>query len=102
MDLVTAKLEEGGYAVIPDVVGFDDISRIERFIDGDGNGMAGTRRLIDRPWCRELADRLTRDTRLSGALPARACSCKLLIQQIGSGGGLLRWKSLKTKDIRIR
>ena len=65
MDLVTAQLEESGYAVIPDVVGTDEISNIERFIDDNGNDVAGTRRLINRPWCRELASRLARDTRLT-------------------------------------
>lgn len=70
MDSVTAQLEESGYAVIPDVVGFDEISRIDRFIDDEGYGVAGTRRLINRRWCREIADRLAGDARLSDALPA--------------------------------
>ena len=55
--LVTAQLEESGYAVIPDVVGIDEISQIDGFIDDDGKGVAGTRRLINRPWCRELAEK---------------------------------------------
>ena len=86
MDLVTAQLEESGYAVIPDVVGIDEISNIERFIDDDRNGAAGTRRLISRPWCRELADRLIRDTRLSGALPAdaRPVQCALFVKSTAS------------------
>ena len=86
MDWITAQLEEDGYAVIPDVLGLDDLSRIERFIDADGNGMAGIRRLIDRPWCRELADRLTGDTRLSGALPAdaRPVQCTLFVKSTAS------------------
>jgi hypothetical protein len=72
MDLIAAQLEESGYAVIPGVVGCDEISRIERFIDDDGNAMAGTRRLINRPWCREIADRRTRDARLSEVFSADA------------------------------
>jgi ectoine hydroxylase-related dioxygenase (phytanoyl-CoA dioxygenase family) len=80
MDSVTAQLEESGYTVIPDVVGIDEISKIERFIDDDG--VAGTRRLINHAWCRELAYRLKRDTRLSQALPADAkpVQCTLFVK----------------------
>ena len=86
MDLITVQLEESGYAVIPDVVGFDEISRIERFIDDEGNGVAGTRRLINRPWCREISDRLIRNARLSEALPAdaRAVQCTLFVKSTAS------------------
>jgi ectoine hydroxylase-related dioxygenase (phytanoyl-CoA dioxygenase family) len=82
MDSITAQLEESGYAIIPDVVGNDEISYIERFIDDDGKGVAGTRRLINRPWCRELADRFNRDTRLSVTLAAdsRPVQCTLFVK----------------------
>jgi ectoine hydroxylase-related dioxygenase (phytanoyl-CoA dioxygenase family) len=85
-DLITAQLEESGYAVIPDVVGRDEISGIERLIDDDGNGVFGTRRLISLPWCRELADRLARDARLSEALPddARPVQCTLFVKSAAS------------------
>jgi ectoine hydroxylase-related dioxygenase (phytanoyl-CoA dioxygenase family) len=84
MDLITEQLEESGYVVIPDVVGIDEISQIERFIEG--HGMAATRRLINRPWCRELADRLTQDTRLSDALRAnvRPVQCTLFVKSTAS------------------
>jgi hypothetical protein len=86
MDLATERLEASGYAVIPDVVGNDEISDIERFIADVSSGVAGTRRLINRPWCRELADRFTRDTRLSGTLPAdaRAVHCTLFVKSTAS------------------
>lgn len=84
--LITAQLKESGYAVIPGVVGCDEISRIERFLDDDGNAMAGTRRLINRPWCREIAARLARDARLSEALPAnsRPVQCTLFVKSTTS------------------
>ncbi len=86
MDSITAQLEKSGYAIIPDVLGTDEISNVERFINDIGNDVAGTRRLIDRPWCRELADRFTLDTRLSGALPtdARAVQCTLFVKSTAS------------------
>jgi len=86
MDLVTDQLEASGYAVIPDVVGNDEITNVGRFIDDGGNGVVGTRRLIIRPWCRELADWLTRDVRLSGSLPsdARPVQCTLFVKSTAS------------------
>jgi hypothetical protein len=86
MDLVTEQLRASGYAVIPDVVGNREISSIERFMSDVDNGVAGTRRLINRPWCRELADRFTRDARLSGALPsdARPVQCTLFAKSTAS------------------
>ena len=86
MDSITAQLQECGYAVIPDMVRIDEIGKIERFIDDGVSGGAGTRRLIDRPWCSRLADQLTRDMRLSKALPtdARAVQCTLFVKSIAS------------------
>jgi len=58
MDLVTEQLQESGYVVIPDVVGIEEIKEIARFVDNHVNAGAGTRRLIERRWCGEFADRL--------------------------------------------
>jgi hypothetical protein len=86
MDSITAQLQECGYAVIPDMVRIDEIGKIERFIDDGVSGGAGTRCLIGRPWCNRLADQLTRDVRLSEALPtdARAVQCTLFVKSIAS------------------
>ena len=47
---------------------------------------AWTSRLIGRPWCTRLVDQLTRDVRLSEALPtdARAVQCTLFAKSIAS------------------
>jgi Phytanoyl-CoA dioxygenase (PhyH) len=86
MDSITVQLQEYGYAVIPDMVRIDEIGKIERFIDDGVGGGAGTRRLIGRPWCSRLAEQLTRDMRLSKALPtdARAVQCALFVKSIAS------------------
>jgi Phytanoyl-CoA dioxygenase (PhyH) len=69
-----------------DMVRIDEIDKIEGFIDDGVSGGAGTRRLIGRPWCSRLADQLTRDMRLSEALPtsARAVQCTLFAKSIAS------------------
>ena len=74
MDLITEQLQESGYAVIPDVVGIDEIREIARFVDDHVSAGAGTRRLIERRWCGDLADRLARDTRRSGIFWPRVLS----------------------------
>jgi Phytanoyl-CoA dioxygenase (PhyH) len=98
MDLIDAQLQENGYAVIPDVVGLDEIGEIEQLIDDDIGGGAGTRRLIDRPWCSRLADRLTWDTRLSDALPvdARSVQCTLFVKSTVSN-----WQVSLHQDLSI-
>jgi TPR repeat protein len=53
--LITAQLEESGYAVIPDVVGRDEISGIERLIDDDGNGVVEQNYALAVEWYREAA-----------------------------------------------
>ena len=82
MDLVTEQLQESGYVVIPDVVGIEEIREIARFVDDHVSAGAGTRRLIERRWCGDLADRLSRDTRLSEALPidARPVQCTFFVK----------------------
>ena len=85
------ELTETGYAVVPGVIGSEEVAHIGESISGTLGGNAGTRRLIETPWCRDLADRLTRDRRyairclmirgLSSALcsssrPRRIGSCR--------------------------
>ena len=82
MNLVTEQLQDSGYVVIPDVVGIQEIREIARFVDDHVGSGAGTRRLIERRWCGELADRLARDTRLSEALPidAKSVQCTFFVK----------------------
>jgi ectoine hydroxylase-related dioxygenase (phytanoyl-CoA dioxygenase family) len=82
MDLATEQLQESGYVVIPDVVGIEEIKEIARFVDNHVSAGAGTRRLIERRWCRELADRLAHDPRLFEALStnARPVQCTFFVK----------------------
>jgi len=70
---------ELGYAVVPDVVGDEEIDEIARLVDDNVMAGAGTRRLINLPWCTALAERLAGDRRLAEVLPvdARPVQCTL-------------------------
>jgi hypothetical protein len=63
------ELTERGYAVVPEVISSEGVDDIGESISGALAGGAGTRRLIEKPWCRDLALRLTRDPRLRDSLP---------------------------------
>jgi hypothetical protein len=86
MDVISQQLEKSGYAVVPDVVGIGEITEIARFVDDHVNTRAGTRRLIDLPWCGELANRLAHEIRLSKALPidTRAVQCTLFAKCVAN------------------
>ena len=70
---------ELGYAVVPDVIGDEELDEIARLADDNVIARAGTRRLINLPWCNALAERLARDRRFAGVLPvdARPVQCTL-------------------------
>ena len=76
------ELTETGYAVVPDVIDSEEVGNIGELISGALAGGAGTRRLIEMPWCQDLADRLTRDPRLRNSLPTEpiAVQCTLFIK----------------------
>jgi nitrate/nitrite transporter NarK len=52
-----SQLNEAGYAVTADIVDGAELGEIARFAGGLVCDRAGTRRLIELPWCRELAVR---------------------------------------------
>jgi hypothetical protein len=78
------QLAEAGYAVIPEFIGPAEVDDITRCIDGMLAVGAGTRRLIDAPWCDALAQRLACDDRLRDELPAEATAvqCTLFVKSI--------------------
>jgi Phytanoyl-CoA dioxygenase (PhyH) len=80
------QLNEAGYAVIADLVRGAELEEIARFADGLVCDRAGTRRLIELPWCRDLAVRLMRDGRLSGILSTELLpvQCTLFVKSIES------------------
>jgi Phytanoyl-CoA dioxygenase (PhyH) len=72
-----------GYVVIPNILSSLDADQAALAIDGILGVRAGTRRLLDLPWCAmladRLADRLAEEPRLREYLPgtARAVQCTL-------------------------
>jgi hypothetical protein len=57
------QIETAGFAVIPDILDEDEVCEISRQLEFLGTANAGTRRLLNEPWCRGLGQRLARDTR---------------------------------------
>jgi hypothetical protein len=82
--VLAGQLFEAGYAVVTDLITGVDIGEIARCVDGLPTQSAGTRRLIDNPWCRDLAERLARDGRLQTVLPVDSTpvQCTLFIKSI--------------------
>jgi hypothetical protein len=66
------EVTEDGYAVILGVIGSGEVAKIGESISVGLAGSAGTRRLIEEPWCRDLAGRLMRHPHLVDLLPKDA------------------------------
>ena len=79
-----SQLNEAGYVVIADLIDGAELGDIARFAGGLDCDRAGTRRLIELPWCRELALRFQHDERLSGILSTEVIpvQCTLFIKSI--------------------
>jgi ectoine hydroxylase-related dioxygenase (phytanoyl-CoA dioxygenase family) len=68
------RFEKAGFAVVPDILDEDEVCEISRQLEFLGTANAGTRRLLNEPWCRGLGQRLARDIRLSNLIPHDACA----------------------------
>jgi phytanoyl-CoA dioxygenase PhyH len=81
-----SQLNEAGYVVIADLIDGAELGEITRLAVGLDCDRAGTRRLIELPWCREFALRLLHDERLSGILSADVIpvQCTLFAKSIES------------------
>ncbi len=79
MSSLNRELTDNGYAVVPTLIDIDEIDRIGRFVMDTLAATAGTRRLIELPWCRDLADWLIRSSRMIHSLPVDplAIQCNL-------------------------
>lgn len=66
------QFEKAGFGVFSDVLDKDESCEISRQPVLLGTANAGTRRLLNEPWCPGLGQRLVRDIRLSNLMPARA------------------------------
>jgi ectoine hydroxylase-related dioxygenase (phytanoyl-CoA dioxygenase family) len=78
MEPITTLLSEKGYAVLPDLLGGAEVDALAG-LTAEARCGAGTRRLLDEGWCRELACRLALDTRITAVLPidAQPVQCTL-------------------------
>src|ERR1700733_1336717 len=66
MSPVAARLSQVGYAVLSGLIEPEEVGAIVHRVDGVLATGAGTRRLLDMPWCRELAKKLVAGDRLRG------------------------------------
>jgi ectoine hydroxylase-related dioxygenase (phytanoyl-CoA dioxygenase family) len=66
--------EKAGFAVLADILDAEEVCEISRQLVLLGTANAGTRRLLNEPWCLGLGQRLVRDIRLSNLMPHDACA----------------------------
>jgi ectoine hydroxylase-related dioxygenase (phytanoyl-CoA dioxygenase family) len=81
---LSGELSESGYAVIPQLIRSVEVDGIARCIENMASRSAGTRCLIDAPWCRELSERVAAHKRVRDVLPAGgvAVQCSLFIKSV--------------------
>ena len=72
-------LDESGYAIAPAVMGPTQLASIEEALASVPLAGAGTRNLLEFPWCRTLVDLLRQCTQVAAALPRKpvAVQCTL-------------------------
>ncbi len=80
----TQLLETVGYAVITGILPDNQIQRLSRRITSFSNATQGTRKLLDAPWCSELAEQLRVDPHLRPFLPSNAqvVQCTLFVKSV--------------------
>jgi ectoine hydroxylase-related dioxygenase (phytanoyl-CoA dioxygenase family) len=80
----TQLLETVGHAVIPGILPDDQIQHLSREITSLADATHGTRKLLDEPWCSELAEQLRVDPRIHPFLPSNAqvVQCTLFVKSV--------------------
>jgi hypothetical protein len=80
--LHTSQLSEAGYSVVPSLIESEVLADIAHRVDSVLAWRAGTRRLLDAPWCYTLAERLMANELLRDAHPAELepVQCTLFIK----------------------
>jgi hypothetical protein len=68
--LTLDQFETDGYAVADGILSSEELRRVRSNVSELATGRAGTRKLLDAPWCQALARRLSRDPRVSALLPS--------------------------------
>ena len=91
------ELETHGYFVQPDVLSSTECDRLAGEVESTGTTGAGTRNLLERPWCKALALALKRHCLLPHILPgAVAVQCSLFAKSKGTN-----WSVTPHQDISI-
>jgi hypothetical protein len=80
----TQLLETVGYAVIPGILPDNQVQRLSRLITSLADATHGMRKLLDAPWCSELAEQLRVDPHLRPLLPSNAqvVQCTLFLKSV--------------------
>jgi Phytanoyl-CoA dioxygenase (PhyH) len=68
------QFEKAGFAVFQDILDADEVREISLQLVLLRTANAGTRRLLNEPWCLGQAQRLVGDIRLSNLMPQDACA----------------------------
>lgn len=78
------QLHDVGYAVLPALIPAAEVEELRAWVDGPHGQSASKRRLIDYPWCWNLAERICRDERLREVLPIdpTPVQCTLFVKSI--------------------
>jgi hypothetical protein len=81
---LSRQLFDTGHAVVSDLITSPEIGALARSVEGLNTQSAGTRRLIDLPWCWDLAERIGGDGRLRDVLPVdpTPVQCTLFVKSI--------------------
>jgi hypothetical protein len=79
------QLADEGYVVIQQLLSADDVRTLTARLERPGAVRAGTRTVLNQPWCAGLGRRLRADPRLQGLLPhdARVVQCTLFDKSPG-------------------
>jgi hypothetical protein len=67
-----SELSELGFAIVQDVVSLGECDRILAAIGGAAVNGAGSRTLLDAPWCGELAGRIRANVAIASVLPEQS------------------------------
>jgi len=80
----TQLFESAGYSVIPGIIPEHQVQRISTLTTSVANETHGTRKLLDMPWCSELAEQLRVEPNLRSLLPAKALAvqCTLFVKSV--------------------
>jgi ectoine hydroxylase-related dioxygenase (phytanoyl-CoA dioxygenase family) len=80
----TPHLHTDGYAVISGILSVDQVNRLSAEVSSLANGAQGTRKLLDEPWCKPLAEKLRVNPKLHSLLPknAQAVQCTLFVKSV--------------------